>query len=136
MVTITTDTKFLRVHYSLSDSTRAMKDLLLKHIDETLVDSAMTMMGFKKVYDSPASMSHSLPGINLEVKHPVTGAEQVLHSIIMNLNDTHKWTREQIADWIENTFEIEQIAFKGVAGDSGKLAETTKVVVVKRLLQD
>lgn len=36
-----------------------------------------------------------------KVKHPVNGEVHALRSVIMNLNDFHKWPREEIADWIE-----------------------------------
>lgn len=34
--------------------------------------------------------------------NPVTSKEQSLRHIIINLNDEHRWTREQIADWLES----------------------------------
>jgi len=45
--------------------------------------------------------AEQLPGVNEKVKHPVGGIEYKLLDIIMSLNDEYKWTREQIADWIE-----------------------------------
>ena len=50
---------------------------------------------------SPDSLSRKLPGINAVVKHPVDGTTSTLRSIIMNLNDYHKWSREKIADWLD-----------------------------------
>jgi hypothetical protein len=52
-----------------------------------------------------------LPGFMQEVQHPVTSTSSYLGSVIMNLNDIHQWSREQIADWIETldpvpTFEV------------------------------
>lgn len=41
-----------------------------------------------------------------KVKHPVTGEAHSLRGVIMNLNDGHGWTREQIADWLE-TLDID-----------------------------
>lgn len=43
-----------------------------------------------------------LPGANLQVRHPVTYFPENLHDVIMELNDDYKWTREQIADWLES----------------------------------
>jgi hypothetical protein len=40
---------------------------------------------------------------NIEVKHPVSGKVTTLYNVIINLNDYHQWTREQIADWLETT---------------------------------
>lgn len=34
--------------------------------------------------------------------HPETLLIDNLHHIITNLNDEYKWTREQIADWVES----------------------------------
>lgn len=56
--------------------------------------------------------SQELPGVNEQVKHPVTGGYTTLARTIINLNDYHKWTREAIADWIETldidtTFPVE-----------------------------
>lgn len=48
-----------------------------------------------------ADKSNSLPGVNEVVRHPVTGNRRTLARTIINLNDEHRWTREQIADWIE-----------------------------------
>jgi hypothetical protein len=36
-----------------------------------------------------------------EVKHPVANITYPLRKVIMDLNDNHGWTREQIADWLE-----------------------------------
>ena len=47
-----------------------------------------------------------LPGVNEAVKHPMTGDTHSLWSIIINLNDSHHWTRERIADWVE-TLDID-----------------------------
>lgn len=43
-----------------------------------------------------------IPNIDtLKAKHPVSGGSSYLLEIIISLNDYHKWTREQIADWLE-----------------------------------
>lgn len=51
-----------------------------------------------------------LPGVKEIVKNPVTGTKATLERVIINLNDQQKWTREQIADWLE-TLDID-ISFK------------------------
>lgn len=51
-----------------------------------------------------------LPALNEMVKHPETGKSTRLRSAIISLNDSYKWTREQIADWLE-TLDID-ISFK------------------------
>lgn len=74
--------------------------------------------------NSPEQLSWKLPGINERVKHPKTGQacyyddiiadgdEDVfpLRQLVMHINDEHKWTREQIADWLE-TLDVD-LAFK------------------------
>lgn len=50
--------------------------------------------------------SKELPGVNELVKNPMTDALSTLREVIINLNDRHKWTREQVADWIE-TLDID-----------------------------
>lgn len=51
-----------------------------------------------------------LPGVNEVVKHPVTGDKRTIEYIIINLNDSHMWTRDQIADWLE-TLDVD-LTFK------------------------
>lgn len=36
------------------------------------------------------------------INHPITGSDELLTSTITKLNDESKWTREQIADWLES----------------------------------
>lgn len=51
-----------------------------------------------------------LPGLEEFVVNPQTGKCGTLKSVIISLNDTSKWTREQIADWLE-TLDVD-ITFK------------------------
>lgn len=46
-------------------------------------------------------LSKQLPGMDAIVKHPVFGTMLPLRIIIIGLNDRHRWTRDQIADWLE-----------------------------------
>ena len=56
-------------------------------------------------YDSiVAKKARSLPAINERVDLPCqckTGVKQHLESVVIHLNDYHQWTREKIADWID-----------------------------------
>lgn len=52
-------------------------------------------------FSSEDSRVEELPGLNEEVKHPETGKTMTLKSAIIMLNDSSKWTREQIADWLD-----------------------------------
>lgn len=47
-----------------------------------------------------------LPGVKEFVKCPVRGERKMLEDVIILLNDKHKWSREQIADWLE-TLDID-----------------------------
>ncbi len=58
----------------------------------------------------PERLSQRLPGVNEVGTNPVTGKKGVLWNVIQHLNDRDKWTREQIADWVE-TLDID-IRFK------------------------
>lgn len=40
------------------------------------------------------------PWINNRVKCPHCGGERAAKNIIMELNDSHRWSRERIADWV------------------------------------
>lgn len=55
--------------------------------------------------DSPSRYTNQIPGLNVKVKHPVVDGSFSLSTVIMDLNDTHRWTREQIADWLETLDE-------------------------------
>ena len=60
--------------------------------------------------------SHELPGIDCRVKFPCDCPGQMpLRNVIMHLNDTHRWTREAIADYLDSVDDPENgidLAFK------------------------
>jgi hypothetical protein len=73
--------------------------------------------GFKHVgYTNANNQSRAdsrvsqLPALAAIVKNPVSGKTQTLRAAIISLNDTFKWTREKIADWLE-TLDVD-ISFK------------------------
>jgi len=77
------------------------------------------LVGAQNVGATASSLSKLLPGVLELVKHPVTGQKtNTLQSTIINLNDQYKWTREQIADWIE-TLDIDT-TFKGDPNDGNE----------------
>jgi len=58
-------------------------------------------------------LAHEIPGVNGECIHPVNFAKNNIFNTVIDLNDSHKWTREQIADWLETLdnmpkFDLEQ----------------------------
>lgn len=42
-----------------------------------------------------------LPGVREDVKHPISGRQEMLWNVIVDLNDKRGWSRERIADWLE-----------------------------------
>lgn len=62
----------------------------------------------------PSMLSHKLPGMLEKVDCPACNKQVYsttdLRNQIIHLNDTHKWTRNQVADWLE-TLDID-LAFK------------------------
>lgn len=80
-------------------------------------------------HSSIAQIANTLPGVMEEVPHPaklspeercqwegdpesdfLTKHKVRIKTLIMHLNDSHKWTREQIADWLE-TLDVD-LSFK------------------------
>ncbi|WMI33497.1 hypothetical protein SEA_KENREY_110 [Streptomyces phage Kenrey] len=64
------------------------------------------------VYGGKDKRVDELPGVHEMVKHPVSGNRNTLERVIISLNDQHKWTREEIADWLDTldidlTFKVE-----------------------------
>lgn len=48
------------------------------------------------------ALKQSIPDIDrMSCKHPVNGNKGYLVDVIISLNDTLKWSREKIADWLE-----------------------------------
>lgn len=59
-----------------------------------------------ELFDVPI-LARQLPGYERMVRHPMQdNSIYYLGDIIMSLNDSYKWTREQIADWIETLDDI------------------------------
>ena len=55
---------------------------------------------------SASRLASHLPGVNEKVEHPLTKEITTVRYCIISLNDTYKWTREEIADWLE-TLDID-----------------------------
>lgn len=77
-------------------------------------------LGFQPLSKAPSSSSgadaavSSLPGLTATVKHPPIKENDLLpdcvwsnhdntnlRNMIIHLNDSHRWTREEVADWLE-----------------------------------
>lgn len=84
--------------------------------------TANLLSGAINPVSDPASLSHMLPGITERVSHPalkvedhypgctIVGNVHTIRQLVMHLNDDHKWTREEIADWLD-TLDVD-LAFK------------------------
>lgn len=74
------------------------------------LDKLATLESMTSFESKVVSTVDSMPGALETVKNPMTGASGMLKNVIMNLNDTHGWTREEIADWLD-TLDID-LSFK------------------------
>lgn len=68
---------------------------------------------------SLSSKAATLPGVHTKVKHPITSRQTSIYSIIIDLNDDERWTREQIADWVE-TLDVD-LRFKAPNDNDAQL---------------
>jgi hypothetical protein len=140
VVVATTDDESIKLYYSSTDDPESLKSLMLQNdVPELIALTVLNTTGFhlKNLNgDDPSVLYKQLPGMYIEAIHPVTKAESKLWTVVISLNDEYKWTRESIAEWIENTFDINDIAFKPgeVECEKGKLSESTKLVKIKRIL--
>jgi hypothetical protein len=141
VIAVYTEDEIIKLYYSNSDSKKELENIMDKEgVSPYIKNAIVNAIGFKLTSykdTSPAGLSATLPGVNLIVKHPVTGFESRLRDIIIDLNDFHTWSREAIADWIENVADTKDIAFPTppeVNDEIGKLSKTTKVVKIKRIL--
>lgn len=87
--------------------------------------------------NSFSSLARELPGFRQKEIHPIHKFEEELGEIIINLNDYHNWSFDQIADWIESldnipTFDIpaepEEEEVKNEAPPITVLASTKKIL--------
>ncbi len=89
----------------------------------------------KPMQDDLSSLATQLPGVNNIVKNPVTGDDAKLFNVIIHLNDTARWTREAIADWIETLDEVPVFKTPEEEETNGEeLPSLTVVAAIKRFL--
>lgn len=140
VVVVVTDKRSIKLIYSRNDPSKRLDELLEQSgISNGVKKGILASIGFTttSVKSAPFTQAAELPGIKLQVKHPVTGKSSTLYNTIIDLNDRHQWTRESIADWIENVCDIKDIAFnipEGQQNETGTLSSLTKVVEIKRVL--
>lgn len=70
--------------------------------------------GYMPTDDAIAALATRWPYIDSVVSNPITGDGGDLSFVIFELNDTHRWTRDQIADFVES---IERSLEPSVAKD-------------------
>lgn len=143
VIIVITDLEKMQLFYSSKDTQKALEKLLDKEgISDEVKKAIIKSIGFTILGKMPKSNSHAdlsryLPGVDLVVKHPVTGESNKLWNIVINLNDHYRWTREAIADWIESVADTKDIAFPTpleVNDEVGEVSKFTKVVKIQRIL--
>ncbi len=72
--------------------------------------AAMMALGLSFV-----DMSEVFPQLPQTVIHPVSGKECWLRNTIVSLNDSYRWTREAIADWVATVEEAPVAVAEAVA---------------------
>lgn len=70
---------------------------------ETLTSLMPGLAGTLEKFDGgkPEILNQYKPMLNQMVKCPACDDSDTLEMVVMDLNDTHKWTREAIADWMD-----------------------------------
>ena len=101
----------------------------MKKMQQQIHYTSQMMGGWNNVSAEAVELSqksHELPGANIKVKYPCADncslgqfynheGGRSIRSIIMHINDVHKWTREAIADWLDSVDDPENgidLAFK------------------------
>jgi hypothetical protein len=90
--------------YSLSTTPEAIQDGV-RMLESLGVDTCNDLYDYlnlqrkQRLYTVPALAEKATRG--WEVKNPVTLEDDELYSVIIYLNDSAGWTREQIADWLD-----------------------------------
>lgn len=96
-----------------------------KHEQNKAAIASAPVIGYTSEYgfmlnDGPSNTdfemaSHKLPGIKQkmpecpDLKCGVKESDWTLRGMIMHLNDSHKWTREKIADWLDELHDAGKI---------------------------
>lgn len=91
--------KFLKEHEDVFTKAGYKEAILTANVTPFFNDKQVS-------YDTPYSLARQLPGIDMVVKNPKTGLQESLYSVIIRLNDGYKWSRDEIADWIETLDEV------------------------------
>jgi len=142
-ITAMNDNQHLRLFYVVTDPKEKIKELLNRQsVDVELAARILSLIS-NVDGDEPSTLAAKLPGVQLDARHPVDGELSKLFNIIIDLNDREQddkgrpWTREEIADWIESTFDINDISFTApevIQSETKGLSELTRLVKIERIL--
>lgn len=80
--------------YFLSAERDVIRNFLAKNIENDGIKKPTFISNF------PLE-AKSIKGIRDLALNPVTQRPATIYSIVIELNDTYKWTRERIADWLD-----------------------------------
>lgn len=126
----------VKVVYHATDDVALIAEMLSEKIDIPVEDLKRFLPNYGVDNNSPAALADKLPGVYLKTKHPVTEVETSVRDIIISLNDIHGWKPNQVADWLESTFDTDDIAFgdEVIQVEKGVLSEVARVVKIERIL--
>lgn len=125
-----------KLNESIQPMTKALSDMADK-LGEAYKEIHQAFQPFKKKLEEladslqeinnkamPASCTLSNKDINQKVTYPCDcGGKRLeanMRSVIMHLNDMHKWTRESIADWLD-TLPNQPIYYPDIRTDEEKI---------------
>jgi Fe-S cluster assembly scaffold protein SufB len=77
----------------------------LKANDPNLLNAEAEVLNNPDI-NSRYLLKQNVPGMLAKVKNPVTGNVKSIWLTVQDLNDSAKWSREQIADWLD-TLEVD-----------------------------
>ena len=92
-----------KVHQFEDFDNPALVGLQSIYVSDQLIDFWKKYLGplAETSYVGPHHYVGQIPGLLEMVTNPVTLGADTLEQTIIYLNDTARWTREQIADWLE-----------------------------------
>lgn len=141
---IITDDYALSFDIEVKSGKKPEKAYLMKRLknwihDDKLDEICEEIRGwFNEIEMSVSNLARQLPGMDQKEIHPVTKSNDILFFIIQDLNDNHKWTREEIADWIETLDNVPVFPVpsdkKEESNGKGSLVKITGLVKIKRIL--
>lgn len=73
------------------------------------------LYGFQQMCDKDVEhrLTYLFPALNASVGRPCEcGGLDIVRQTVVHLNDEHQWTREQIADWVEEVERTTTLNFK------------------------